>query len=530
VECLSCDAEAIILVVSTHRPAVPCPDCGRLAGRIHSRYTRTAADLPWNGVRVRLRVRSRKFFCDYPDCPRVIFCERLPGLIKRYARRTERLAQALQWIGYALGGEAGARVAAILGLGVSPATLLRLLRARTPGKVAAPRVLGVDDWALRKGHRYGSILVDLEASRVIDLLPDRQTDTLAAWLRNHPGVQRVCRDRSGAYAEGARQGAPHAGQSADRWHLLHNLAEALEAVVSRHRGALRQAASKLAVAPSEAAMGAGRSPPATAAPKGSAGRRKGTSPLVQQRRVRRQQVHRLYRAGYTQTAIAALVGVDRDTVHHDLQAIARRGGRRPLAQPYARYLEDRWRAGCHNGAQLWREIVSRGFTGAYDAVDRFLRPWRAEMPAPSKCRGGKRQRQATWGPIPTPRRVTWWLLTDPEERSQEERAFLDQLRTDCPSVLLAQQLVSEFFRIVRKRDLPALEPWIEQATASGLSELRSRASGLRGDWDAVAAALTYSHSNGPVEGHVNRLKLIKRQMYGRAGLDLLRARVLPINP
>jgi transposase len=538
VEHLAGDAASITLVVRTIRPAVPCPDCGHLAGRVHSRYPRTAADLPWNGVRVRLRVRSRKFFCGHPDCGRVIFCERLPGLLERYARRTQQLAQTLHWIGYLLGGEGGARLTVTLGLGVSPSTLLRLLRARAPRKVATARVLGVDDWAFRRRRRYGSILVDLEAGQTLDLLPDRKGETLAAWLKGHPGVQFVCRDRAAVYAEGAYLGAPQAEQVVDRWHLLNNLSDALEEVVGRHRPALREAARRLAPATSPPSEDSGRPPPAK---ESRLARKQGPMPL--RRDVRRERVRQLASLGFTQKAIAAQLRVSQDTVHRDLhspQSPQRSGGRRPALGPYAKYLQERWRSGCRNASQLHRELMAQGFTGSHDALLRFVKPWRGPLPAPerraqvgikaraAKRRAAKQRRGFLRGSVPTPRQVTWWLLTDARKHSGEQRAFLKHLVAECPAVAAAQRLTREFFRIVRKRDLPALTRWFDQAANSDISELEACARSLRADQGAVAAALSYPFSNGPVEGHVNRLKLVKRQMYGRAGFDLLRARVLPI--
>jgi transposase len=540
VDHLASDATAITVVVHTVRSAVACPDCRRLAGRVHSRYTRTAADLPWNGIRVRLRVRSRKFFCDHPDCPRAIFCERLPGLLERYARRTQQLAQTLHWIGYLLGGEAGARLAVIIGVGVSPGTLLRLLRASAAREVATARVLGVDDWSLRRGRRYGSLLVDLEAGKVLDLLPDRRSETLAAWLKSHPGVEWLCRDRAMAYAEGARQGAPDAEQVVDRWHLLRNVSEALEAVVSRHRPALRAAASQSepplapgAPPPSRSAERAGRPPPA---PRSRSPIKRGGSVVALQRHLRREQVRQLTDEGFTPATIARRLGVSSDIVYRDLQSREcnkRRGGRRAAAGPYAAYLQERWRSGCHNAAQLHRELVAQGFTGSHDAVLRFVQSWRGPVPAPPRrktARAAQQRQMLSRGQVPTPREVTWWLLSDARQHARAARAFLKQLLAECPTVAAAQRLTVEFFRIVRKRDLPALGRWFGRARCSGVAELKACASSLHEDRRAVAAALCHPFSNGPVEGQVNRLKLIKRQMYGRAKFDLLRARVLPIAP
>ncbi len=209
-----------------------CPECGSPSSRVHSRYTRTVADLPWRGIAVELEIRARRFFCDREGCQRRVFCERLEEVAAR-ARKTARLEEALLAIAVGLGGEAGARLARELGLLVGPDALLERVRNSRADGQGGVRVLGVDDFAFKKGNAYGTILVDLERRRVLDLLPDRSAEGLTTWLRAHPGVEVVSRDRFPAYADAISAGAPRATQVADRWHLMHNLAEALDEFLKR---------------------------------------------------------------------------------------------------------------------------------------------------------------------------------------------------------------------------------------------------------------------------------------------------------
>ena len=542
VDYLASQADRIVLVATTIRRSVPCPDCGHAATRVHSRYSRTVADRPWNMVQVRLRICSRKFFCDQPTCARAIFTERLPGLVERSARRTCRLMELLQLIGSALGGEAGARLAVGLGLGVSPDRLLQQLRqAPTPAR-STPRVLGVDDFAFRRGQRYGTLLVDLERRCPVDLLADREATTLARWLKERPGVEIVTRDRSGEYAKGITEGAPQAIQVTDRFHLLANMRELLERVVARNRHLLQGIVLPRPATPGVEAALTGEAAarprqPAKRSPNEKAARRA----RQQQRLSLRQQVHALREAGESILGISQDLNLNRSTVYRYLRQSPENGAVRTRCvgsrlDAFLPYLCQRWSEGCHNGSQLWRELRERGYRGSRKMIAVWTQHQR-ETPAPTTPKqylaaagtapapkAGSENAAAS--PPPSARRTSWFLLREEAELSAEESATLAKIHQAAPELARIQLFAQQFGRLVRERDAAGFRAWREQALNSGLPDLCSFVAGLDRDKDAVEAALSLRWSNGPLEGSVNRLKLLKRQMYGRAGFDLLRARVL----
>lgn len=313
-----------------------------------------------------LRVQARRFRCLVSSCPRQTFAERLVGVAAVAARRTERLGGLQCHLGLALGGEAGARLAERLAMNTSPDTLLRLVGMAGGGAdpPATPRVLAVDDWAWRRGRRYGTVLVDLERNRVVDLLPDRQAETFAAWLRAHPGVEMIARDRAGAYADGARQGAPDAVQVTDRWHLLRNLGAAVQALADRHSAAARRAARQVTEELIAAAALAPRPPLPAREPSAVA---RASQASLARRQAHYEEAARLQAAGASISRIAALLGADRKTVRRWLRLghapLWRKPPRGSMLDAYAAFVDRRWAEGCRNAAQLWRELVDLGFTG-----------------------------------------------------------------------------------------------------------------------------------------------------------------------
>jgi transposase len=497
-------------VVILSRPtssASVCPLCGKASTRIHSHYQRHLADLPCQGRIVVLRVQVRRFRCATDGCPRQVFAERLPEVVTPRARRTTRLADIQHHIAFALGGEAGSRLAQRLTMPLSATTLLSMLRQRAAATPAqAPRVLGVDEWSWRRGHRYGTILVDLEQRRVVDLLPDRTAETLVSWFREHPGTEIVSRDRSASFAEAARRGVPNAVQVTDRWHLLENCSHALLEAVKRNRADVRAAAQ-----PTAGEGGATHEPPP---PMTSAEQRRWT-------RWRRQceaydDVIRLNKEGVPIKAIVRRLGVGRNTVRRWLRGappdpFRRRGS---ILEPHYALLERRWTEGCHNGARLWRELRAAGFRGGLRVVTEWTTQRRLAGHA------GRAELSITAPPL---RRVARLLTSEPSALSAEEHHYLDRLLTISAPLMQARDLALKFAAIVRERKIGDLSNWFAEAVES---ELRSFANGLKQDEAAVQAALRLPWSNGQTEGQITRLKLIKRQMYGRAKCDLLRARVL----
>lgn len=526
-------ADSITIVVKTVLPHSSCPLCGSDSKHVHSRYMRRIADLPWQGVSVKLEMHTRRFRCNDDLCPRRIFCERLPQVVATYARKTVRLNDALRLIGFLIGGEVGARAAIRLGMAVSPDTLLRRVRQTALPVMPTPRVLGVDDWAKRKGQSYGTILIDLERRRPVDLLPDREAETLAAWLKAHTGVEIVTRDRSRTYAEGITDGAPHALQVADRFHILKNLSEALERLLTRQHQFVRAAVQSPVMSPlpsppsqPQVELPALSQPtflPSLRPRPGIAERRDNSLTLYNE-------VVRLKREGLSTEEIAPRVGKCCRTVRRWLglgEFRELRRQRRSLLDSYFPYISARWEEGCRNVSELWRELVERGYRGSYKSLNNYLH----RRPAPPPARqpqGGKRvqvRRNTLLMSAPGPRRAVWMLLK-PERLKETEQQVVETLCQLSPEVKQATALARRFMQLVRERQADQLNEWMSEVAGSQLPELKAFARGLEQDRAAIEAALREEWSNGQTEGQVHRLKLLKRQMYGRAKFDLLRAKVL----
>ena len=491
---------------------------GQRSRRVHSRYHRWLDDAPIAGRAVVLRLRVRRFFCDNPSCGARTFAEQPLELAAPRARRTVLVRRMLTSIAVALAGRAGARLAERLGLPTSRDSMLRLLRA-LPDPAPdqdRPRVLGIDDFALRRGHFYGTVVVDMISGRPVDLLPDRQSGTVAAWLDGRPEVEVICRDRAGADAEAAATAAPQAVQVADSWHLWHNLAGHLDRVVLAHRRCLHELPPAEPAGPAldAASDGAGAT---------TAVDRSGPELwIVTRTRERYQTITALRAAGKSIAQIARELGLDRRTVRRfaratgeeELQAKNRR--RATLLDDYADYLHRRWGEGCTDAVVLAREITALGYRGSVRTVRTYLHPLRSGQPVPPP-------RAAT---PPTVREVTSWILRRPDSLTLDEQARLQQVLTQCPQLDAAATHVAAFAEMMCGRHGDRLDDWLTAVEADTLVPLQRFASGLRRDYDAVRAGLTLEHSSGRVEGTVNKIKMIKRQMFGRANFDLLRTRVL----
>jgi len=516
-----------ITVMCRSRIAAPvCPGCGYPSSRRHSSYPRRLADLPWQGRRVQVEVQVRRLRCGRPGCEHRIFAERLPAAAGPYAQRTARLDSLQHHIGLALGGKAGARLAERIGTPVSGATLLRLVRRDAPATPStAPRVVGVDDWAWKRGQRYGTVLVDLERHTVVDLLPDCEADSFAAWLQAHPGVEVIARDRGAGYADGGRRGAPDAVHVADRWHLLENCSAAVLDAVKRHLATVRAATNPISDAP-----GAATGAVAPAADPNAPPPMTSTQRLQYEGWQRRVQVHgevmRLHQQGVPIRHVARELALSRNTVRRWVRGEQPELHRPRMhsLDPWRAVLERRWVEGCRNGAQLWRDLRDAGFKGGMRVVTEWAS--RQRLAAPEQ-QPGPAPASAVRSPIRPAaypaRRVARMLTADPAVLAEPDRAYVERLLALSPALAMVHAVAQRFEALVRARSADALTSWLAEAENS---DLRGFAAGLRQDEQAVYAALTLPWSSGQVEGQVTRLKLIKRQGYGRARLDLLRARLI----
>ncbi len=495
----------IIIHLEALRQSVPCPQCGTKSSRVHSRYRRRASDLPWSSWPVQLMVHTRKFFCDNIRCLRRIFTETFPGVLAPYARRTQRLGQALLELVHSSNAESATRIGGFLGYPTSPDTLLRCQR-QEPISVAPPRVLGVDEFALRRGCTYATILVDLERHWPVDILEGKQAEPLTRWLGDHPGVDILTRDRAEAYALAGRTGAPAAQQVADRFHLVHNVGEALKKLLRSQRWIVLEPETVATRAPPDPILPTEPSPQAIL-PKPTP-RKQAIWEAIQQQKG----------CGYSNGAIARELGINRKTVRRYLAldhppTYAPRLGRGTKLTPYLPYLRQRWDEGCHNARQLFGELVVRGYRGAETRVRDAVHPWRGQQST-----SFQRRRSTS---------SLHWMVLKPQQRlSDADYHELQSFLEVNPQLARGHQLKESFRQIVAQGDLEGLDGWREQAASSGLRPFQSLAWSFGKDYQAIQMALTTSWSNAQCEGQICRVKLIKRLGYGRAKLDLLRQRIL----
>jgi transposase len=470
-----------------------------MSERVHRGYDRRLADNSAGGHEVLILLSVRRFFCDRQLCPKKTFAEQIDGVSTPYGRHTTLAQQLLQAVALALGGRPGARLSLQLAVPVNRMTLLRVIRKIPDPPIVTPAVIGVDEFAKRRGHKYATILVDMHSHRPIDVFDDRTADDLAAWLQAHPGVEVVCRDRASGYSEGATRGAPDAIQCADRWHLLHNLSGAVEKAVARHRHQLRPSTSEQ-VTLTEPQMA--------------------STALAVRTTVRHRDVHALWAKGFTVPQIARKLHLDAKTVRRYVDApyaqdlISARPGRSSRLDSHKPYLLARCTEGISGTAILLEEIRGRGYRGGERTLRRWLIAVRGTQPPPAPPK------------IPSARAITAWIMRPYGKLNEVDRLGFKEVQAKSEGIAAIAALARGFTNMVRQRGGEQLQCWLTEADQAGIPELRSFATGLGKDFDAVRNGLMLAYSSGAVEGAITRVKAIKRQMYGRANLDLLRKRIL----
>jgi transposase len=510
----------VIQVVAT-APTSCCPLCAQPSSSLHCHYRRTLRDVPCAGRRVQLVLTVRKFSCRNPYCPRKVFAERFPAFVEPWARMTIRHYEQITSIGLATCGKGGVRLAARLGIHTTRQTILRRIMELPDRSAGSVLYLGIDDFSFRRGHWFGTILVDLESHRPVDLLPDRQADTAARWMRQHPDITVVSRDRGSEYAAAASAGAPQAIQVADRFHIVKNLTEATQLLLARSQEEIVAASAREEPEQSEPqkqviSVEQWRPPEPAHVKKARLARRAG-------RYQRYQQVVQLHEQGMKPKQIAHRLDLGERTVRDWLKGGAfpeakKRRKRQSSFDAFAPYVLKRWQEGERNGLTLWREIQAQGYRGTERSVYRHLETLKqAEVKASVNPQRLQKFSANT---------AVWLFVRDPATLDEIEHEDLAAFCQVSPTLKRAYDLVQDFLSMVHKREGVRLDAWLEKIAQSGLAELQSFATGIEKDKDAVRAGLTWPINNGQVEGQVTKLKLIKRQMYGKAAFPLLRKRVL----
>jgi transposase len=481
---------------------------------------RYPADLAWADQMVVFNLKAKRFFCRSIDCQKRTFAERFPGIVAPYARRTNRVVERQQRVSVNTCARAAEKLLDFEQIGISDSTVNRILRDLPEPESLPIRVVGVDDWAKRKGQQYGTILIDLEQSQVLDLLEDRTAETLAHWLKEHPGIEVVSRDRSQTYADAISEGAPNAVQVADRWHLLKNLSDAVFKILQQEYAVIKK---RLEQSPG--------TEPKVDSPIESPEKEVALTPAEERRKERMVSTRQLRSQGWTQKSIARHLNIHPKTVRRYLQSSSPKSSRsrgHRLLDSFRPYLLKRWNEGCHNASQLFREIKPQGFAGEMSIVRLYVQQLRQASGLQPKVRSQPGE-ILNGNPIPSPpslRKLTGMIVKRPENRTEEDELLLSKISSGQPKLTTTIELARSLARIIRQQQAAELDLWLEKAVKSGYLVWHNFSAGLAQDYAAVRAALQLPWSNGPTEGHINRLKYLKRQMYGRGKEDLLRKRVL----
>ena len=499
VEHAEIDTDCVFLDVRATALSATCPCCGTSSLRTQSRYQRQAADLPIAGRRVFLRVTVRRFWCDAVLCRRRIFAERFGAdILAPLSRRTGRLETIVHHLGLALGGRPAAAFADRLMMPVSNDTLLRVVRRRTEQPRDKLAIIGIDDFAFRRGQRYGTIVCDLERRRPVTLLPDREQATSQAWLMGHPSITTVARDRGGGYGEAIAKALPHADQVADRWHLMENASRAFLDAVSKSMRQIRKAVGSTIIDPrlltyAERLQYEG----------------------YQRRQETNEAILELSKQGIPIKQIVKRTGHSRKLVRSVLRGqrcdVFR--VRQSSLEEWLPWLDSRWGQGARNASALWREMREKGFRGQIGVVSEWAR----------RRRLAEKADQSALARTPSARTIARLMTLAHDDLSKSDALLVAAIESNVPDLTIARTLIDDFQTMIRSKAAAKLDSWLKSAKASLVG---SFANGVEKDIDAVRNAITSPWSNGQTEGQITKLKLIKRQMYGRAKIDLLQARLV----